>query len=145
MTPDGPARTLENMAEDTQLRPSILSALAQALDRAVPEPMTVEVYGDAIRIRIRGEGGFRLVEPWEADLAVEAFAVAVLDATQDEVIEEVTHTGWPSADPQAPHLPQFGAVLPPPGAEVVAGVLRWWYGDRDNPALRIEDVLLDQF
>jgi hypothetical protein len=132
------------MSEESKLTPSILAALAERLDRVVPEPMTVEVYGDGIRMRVRGQGAFRLVEPWEADVAIDAFAVALLAAAQDEVIEEVIHMGWPPADPREPEAPQFGAALPAPGAAVESGVLRWWYGDRERPALAIDDVPLDQ-
>src|SRR5438067_2108694 len=95
-------RTLLEMREASQLRPPIMSALAQALDRLVPEPMTVEPYGEGVRIRVRGQGAFRLVEVWDADVSLEEFAVAVLGAAQDEVIEAVTHNGWPPADTENP-------------------------------------------
>ena len=68
----------------------------------------------------------------------------MLGAAQDEVIEEVTHNGWPPADSKNPEAPQFRAMLPQPRAEVASGVLRCWYGDPDNPALTLDDVPLDR-
>src|SRR3954452_4154196 len=128
------------MPEPTPPTAPVISALAQALDRVMPERMAAEVYGGGIRIRVRGQGAFRLVEVWNPRVGLEEFALDVLRAAQDEVIEEVTHTGWPPASPSSPDAPQFGERLPRPGAEVSnEGVLKCWYGDRNNPALVLAD------
>ena len=64
----------------------------------------------------------------------------VLDALQEEMIESVTHQGWPPSDPDAPDAPQVGGQLPTSHAEVVDGELQWWFGERERPALRLPPV-----
>ena len=68
-------------------------ALAAALNRVVPQSIVLEATPNSVRIGTAGGHGVRIVEVWDADVSLEDFARALLDALQDEVTEDVTHMG----------------------------------------------------
>jgi hypothetical protein len=133
--PSGPhSRPRPPVSHATVASVKLFALLATALNEVVPEGVTLEPTAEGVQINLAG-GGARIVEVWEDSVSVEEFAVELMRALQDEVIEEVTKTGWPPRDPAQPDAPQFGNDLPGPHAEVGARSLRCWYGERERPSL----------
>ena len=116
--------------------------LAASLNRVVPDDVALAALPrGAIRI-IAGHGpGYVEVDQWDPE--PEPFAHEVLACLQDEVIENVTRTGWPPSDPEKPDARQHAGALPAPHAQVVEGQLLCWYGSRNNPALALPPISLN--
>jgi hypothetical protein len=122
------------------VRPSLASAVAARLAPVVPsevavfeEPagwVTAQVDGDRwVRVPIDepNEGDFEEVVAY--DPPYPAFGVlSALDAVQELARDEL-EVEWPPG-------------LPEPMAEIRAGEVRFWFGEREAPALSFDPILV---
>ena len=118
----------------------LAKALAARLDAVVPDSISVRANGDGVGVYDPEWWGDSVI----ADIAgtedgrsiterVEAAAVAIMDATQDKVMES-TKEQWP--------LGPAGAANP--DARVVGHELHLWFGDEAAPVLRLQPVDLNE-
>lgn len=63
----------------------------------------------------------------------------VLDDAQDQITRDLKE-GWPWAMDGTPDTLDSAKDLPMPGAAVVSGELRLWYGDAEKPALELQPI-----
>ncbi len=112
------------------------AAVAERLNAVVPDGLTVRADGSAVGVydpalcggcygaEIFGkEDGRPIVE------LVETAAWAIMNGIQDVIMESIREQ-WPMGTTRAAD----------PGARVAGDQLHLWFGDEDNPVLRLESV-----
>ena len=116
------------------------AALAARLNAVVPRGLSVRAEGSAVSVYdpvlsggsagadIFGKGDRRSI----AEL-VETAAWAIMNSIQDVVMES-TREQWPMGAARAAD----------PGVRVVGDRLHLWFGDEENPVLRLESVDLSE-
>jgi hypothetical protein len=116
--------------------------LAERMREVVPEDITILVDGDVLwfgSLSGPGRAGSHACR-WlhkgpgaDEDLLVEACRLA-LDDLQD-FVDEATTEPWPRSG---------RAKVPPAGASVEGNQVLLWYGDRDDPVLRLGPLPIEQ-
>ena|ERR1041384_1796200 len=117
------------------------SAIAARIQSVVPDRITVGAQGSAVSVYDQGhwgdwgysqiadivaeEDGRSIVE------RVQTAAWAIVSFAQDAVMES-TREPWPGGPP--------GGAMPT--AQVIGEQLHVWFGDEDNPVLRLEPIEL---
>jgi len=138
-------------ALDRRVNADIITRMVTVLNTIQPDYLVVTASPDTLWIHGRGTGSsVRIDATWAYDylpgvvyaMDVEQFAISVLDAVQELMIEGYAYGGWPPVDPKNPERQQSGSELPQPGAEVVKGELRWWFGKKERRSLILKPVPL---
>jgi hypothetical protein len=129
------------MVAETLSPERFASAVAARLQSVVPDRFAVRAQGSAVSVYDQGHWG-----DWGQSLIadivaeedgrsiverVETAARAIVNFAQDAVMES-TREPWPGGPPG-------GAT---PTAQVVGEQLHVWFGDEDNPVLRLEPIEL---
>src|SRR5262245_29445706 len=112
------------------------AALAARLNAVVPSGLSVRAEGSAVSVYDPGlAGGSAAAETLTREDGrpiveqVELVAYAILNGTQDVVMES-TREQWPMGATRAAE----------PGARIIGDRLHLWFGDEDQPVLRLESV-----
>jgi len=112
------------------------AALAARLNAVVPRGVTVEAEGSAVSVYdpalCGGSSGAIILEEEDGRSIVELVetaAWAIMDSTQDVVMESIREQ-WPMGVTRAADA----------GARVIGDRLHLWFGDEEKPVLRLESV-----
>jgi hypothetical protein len=119
---------------------ALATALAERLDRALPQGFSAQASGTTILVRRAHLGQVDSTDiEWvfERDLSLAEnltwAADRVLDAVQDIVTEALAEP-WPRPDPDSRE------VLPTPGTTIAGTTLRAWYGAERRPVLELDPI-----
>lgn len=116
---------------------TLAEELAAQLNRVVSDDVALaaDAYGSITIIAGAKRKGHVIVYQ---DQPPDGFGYIVLKNLQDQIIECTTGgRAWPHSDEYVARH-----ELPEPHAEIVDGVLRCWYGERDAPVLELPPITL---
>lgn len=124
-----------------QVSPEALDALTRAIAERLEAVVPAEASPEAGITGIRSKLEALVNQPGEPQDNVLIAAHAILSHVQDEITRDLK-TGWPRPAGGVAGVRDRGEDLPWGEAEISSGMLRLWYGEKDNAALELPSIPL---